>query len=371
MEYQYYEFQAIDRPLTKAEQDYVRSLSSRVRPTATRAIFTYSHGDFPGDPLSLLEKGFDALLYIANWGSYQLAFRFPKSAVDLSGLKPYEIQDVIEVSQKADHVIVNIEISAEEGGGWIEENNSWLSDLLPLREAIMQEDYRVLYLGWLHAAAVSDYLDEDSPEPPVPANLGKLDGSLEAFVDWLEIDRDLIAVAAQTSQAQEKPQEPWEEWVKALSEKEKTKLLLEIVTGDSAIAGQLQARLRQKFVKTSQLSSGGEGDRRIFAALKSLAEQHRAEREAQEKAVAKAKRRQYLESLKPRQAQLWETIKDLIARKQAQTYDQAVQILIDLRDLAEIEGTSAIFESRVRQMEKDYSNRPSFLRRIHGARLIK
>ena len=49
MEYQYYEFQAIDCPLTKAEQKYVQSLSSRVRPTATRAVFTYSYGDFQGE----------------------------------------------------------------------------------------------------------------------------------------------------------------------------------------------------------------------------------------------------------------------------------------------------------------------------------
>ena len=49
MEYQYYEFQALDRPLTAAKPDYLRGLSSRVEPTATQAIFTYSYGDFRGD----------------------------------------------------------------------------------------------------------------------------------------------------------------------------------------------------------------------------------------------------------------------------------------------------------------------------------
>ncbi len=96
MEYQYYEFQAIDRHLTKAEQEYVQSLSSRVRPTATRAVFTYSYADFPGRPLSVLEKCFDAMLYMANWGSYQLAFRFPKSAVNIQVLESYCVQGVIE-----------------------------------------------------------------------------------------------------------------------------------------------------------------------------------------------------------------------------------------------------------------------------------
>ena len=40
MEYQYYEFQTVDRPLSKADRDYVSGLSSRVRPTASRAVFT-------------------------------------------------------------------------------------------------------------------------------------------------------------------------------------------------------------------------------------------------------------------------------------------------------------------------------------------
>ncbi len=187
MEYQYYEFQALERHLTKAEQDYVQSLSSRVRPTATRAVFTYSHADFPGRPLSVLEKCFDAMLYMANWGSYQLAFRFPKSAVNIQALKSYCVRGVIEVSTTAKYVILNIEIHEEEGGGWIEENNNWLSALLPLRQTILQGDYRVLYLAWLQAAAVSAYLEEDAQEPPVPPNLQKLNEPLQAFVDWLAL----------------------------------------------------------------------------------------------------------------------------------------------------------------------------------------
>lgn len=61
-EYQYYEFQAIDRPLTPEEQGYVRTLSRRVEPTPVQAIFTYSYGNFRGDPLDLLETHFDAML---------------------------------------------------------------------------------------------------------------------------------------------------------------------------------------------------------------------------------------------------------------------------------------------------------------------
>ncbi|MEH2078268.1 MAG: hypothetical protein V7K57_28380 [Nostoc sp.] len=43
-EYQYYEFQALDRPLTASEQASISSFSSRVQLSTTNAIFTYSYG---------------------------------------------------------------------------------------------------------------------------------------------------------------------------------------------------------------------------------------------------------------------------------------------------------------------------------------
>jgi hypothetical protein len=82
-EYQYYEFQAIDRPLTEKEQQAVAQLSSRVDPHPRRAVFTYSFGGGLGRrPGDLLAEYYDAMLYLANWGSRQLAFRFPKSLID-------------------------------------------------------------------------------------------------------------------------------------------------------------------------------------------------------------------------------------------------------------------------------------------------
>lgn len=62
-EYQYYEFQALDRPLTQAERGEISQLSSRVVLNSTSAAFTYHYGDFRGKPESVLEKYFDAMLY--------------------------------------------------------------------------------------------------------------------------------------------------------------------------------------------------------------------------------------------------------------------------------------------------------------------
>ncbi len=56
-EYQYYEFQAIDRPLSEADRQALRDLSTRARITATSFTNSYEWGDFKGDPAQLMSAG--------------------------------------------------------------------------------------------------------------------------------------------------------------------------------------------------------------------------------------------------------------------------------------------------------------------------
>jgi hypothetical protein len=76
-EYQYYEFQAIDRPLTEKEMGELRSCSTRARITPTSFVNDYSWGSFKGDEDAWMEKYFDAFLYLANWGTHIFKLRLP------------------------------------------------------------------------------------------------------------------------------------------------------------------------------------------------------------------------------------------------------------------------------------------------------
>ena len=55
-EYQYYEFQVIDRPLTAAEMRELRNASTRASITPTRFVNEYEWGDFKGNPKIWIEK---------------------------------------------------------------------------------------------------------------------------------------------------------------------------------------------------------------------------------------------------------------------------------------------------------------------------
>jgi len=81
-EYQYYEFQAIDRPLKAREMSELRSYSTRVRITPTSFVNDYSWGSFKGDEDAWMEKYFDAFLYLANWGTHVLKLRLPSRLLD-------------------------------------------------------------------------------------------------------------------------------------------------------------------------------------------------------------------------------------------------------------------------------------------------
>jgi hypothetical protein len=81
-EYQYYDFLAVDRPLTPEEMARLRALSTRATITPTRFTNFYTWGDFKGDPLAMVKQYFDALVYVANWGMHQFMLRLPRRVLN-------------------------------------------------------------------------------------------------------------------------------------------------------------------------------------------------------------------------------------------------------------------------------------------------
>ena len=61
-EYQYYEFHAIERPLSERERRELRACSTRATIASTLLINHYEWGDLKGDPRVWIEKYLDAFL---------------------------------------------------------------------------------------------------------------------------------------------------------------------------------------------------------------------------------------------------------------------------------------------------------------------
>ena len=113
-EYQYYEFRAIDRPLSAADREHLRSISSRAEISATSMVNTYQYGDFKGDPLKLMRRCFDLHVYYANWGTRTLMLRVDAEALDVAAARKYR-SEACQLHPGDEQVIVELGVSPDDG----------------------------------------------------------------------------------------------------------------------------------------------------------------------------------------------------------------------------------------------------------------
>src|SRR5579871_4082364 len=190
-EYQAYEFVALDRPLTPKQMAELRAISTRADITPTRFWNEYQWGDLKADPAKLVERYFDAHLYFANWGTRRLMLRLPAARVDKKQLRPYFPRGAARMTISAEHVVLDLVSETEEPEDDFTSGAS-LAALAPVRSDLLRGDLRAAYLAWLLAVQTGD-VAAGATEPPVPAGLLDLSAPLEAMVEFLRIDDDLLS----------------------------------------------------------------------------------------------------------------------------------------------------------------------------------
>lgn len=242
-EYQYYEFVALDQPLDAQAQAEVRELSTRAEITATSFVNEYQWGDFSGDPCELVERHYDAHLYLADWGTRRLLLRLPLTLLDLDAVEPYLVDEQVEAWATDTHLVLDLNNHDETDDSDYEPQDA-LSTIAGVRNELAAGDHRALYLAWLAAYGTwerdEDAFDRDAdgdPEPPVPAGLRTLTEAQRALADFLRLDDDLLAVAADASPAHDETTDDLEQlasWVTALPSAEKDDLLLRVLQDQSA-----------------------------------------------------------------------------------------------------------------------------------------
>jgi hypothetical protein len=370
-EYQYYEFQAIDRPLSEADRRALRACSTRARITATSFTNTYDFGDFKGDPAKLMERWFDLHLYLANWGSRRLMIRLPTRLVDRHRLEA--VVDQVECAQlgvAGENLILNIgrdELDAD----W-DDGTHWLAVLAPLRADLLAGDLRVLYLLWL-TEVEADVLDADEPEP-MPG-IGPMTPALGAFVEFFCIDPDLVQAAAERSNTDAMSADDGRQIIAAMRDGEKTKLLARLFEGDPHVGAELRAEVRKRLEPRPEAPSGARTVGELLARAQAIGlarEEAKADRAAaeQERAAKEAEkvRRARIDAIARRGESVWREVESEIERRDPKGYDKAVGLLGDLQALANESGTIADFEKRLRAIEERHSSKRRFVERLAAIR---
>jgi len=378
-EYQYYDFRAIDRALTKAEMAELRSISTRAEITSTGFTNHYEWGDLKADRLKLLEKYFDAFLYVANWGTREFYLRLPLELADYKVLKAMLPGEAAQVRKSARHLIVGFESESDQDDG--DDGTGWIGSLLSLRSDLLRGDLRCLYLGWL-LCAQHEELAEDELEPSVPAGLRELSAPLHLLIEFLGIYEDLVEVAALTSAplSAGPSRKELDAWIRSLPEKEKNDLLLTAVSEPDV---RWKTELLRRFQRqtTPRVSSEAVAiQRRTVAGVLEAAHARTEERtkrvEAQRAAAAtrrkaeeQANRVRYLNQLGKREGETWNQVAAHILKRQPNEYNRAVTLITDLRDLALRQGRVAAFQSALAELRREHAAKGSFLRRLEKAKL--
>ncbi len=387
-EYQYYEFLAVDRPLSAGQVAEVRSLSTRARVTSTRFTNSYQWGDFRGSPRQMMERYYDAHLYVANWGTHRVMLRLPKHLLDLRTAQQYCFEESVQAWSSGRYVLLDLS-SEDEDGDWDEDAEDSLAALVGVRVELAAGDLRALYLAWLSALSGWELGEDDEEEfqsevePPLPAGLATLSAPQRALADFLRVDPDLLAVAvavaadASPAQATTTTSEgDLTRWVEALPAAEKTALLLRVVRDEDP---HVRTELLRRFHGAAKPAPDA-AVRRTAAQLldaaaarrterKRLAAERRAQEVARREQQAALAREQHLTALVGRQEQSWLRVTALIDTKKPSEYDAAVELLKDLREVGQRTGNADEFCQRLALLHQQHQRKSSLVERLNRAGL--
>jgi len=274
-------------------------------------------------------------------------FRFPSGLVSRDIIETHCVQDRITFRTVNGFDVLDMDLSEEEGGGWIEGKGS-LSSLIPLRTDILQGDYRSVYLAWLKAMSVGDgYLPHGRkssaskpPVPAIPAGLKQLTPALKRFVEQFDVPACIVEAAAEHS-----PE------------------LAETVAMDfRPLVAHLLALEPRPPAALGPGRSIGELLKR--AAAIETARKRRQEQEARRKHEAEMK------ALADHEAETWQQVASLVDLKQTKSYDEAVQLLVKLSQLAEFRGSQGDYRQRVTDLCDRYMRLSGFRWRVERAKLL-
>ncbi len=382
-EYQYYEFVAIDTPLTQKQMAELRARSSRASITPTSFVNDYQWGDLKGDPADWMRRYFDAHVYVANWCTCLLCLRVPKSTLDADIFRAFKTKAVFSVEQTKTHWLLGWELNESDNYDRFaeEDGRGWMARLVPLRDELLRGDMRPLYLGWL-AGVSAGGVDEQAIEPQPPPGLSRLTAAQQSLAEFLEIDADLLAATGLSDGQGSKPDSESDAeqdvWIAELPAVEKTATLKLLLSGN---AQQAERELKLRFLawqREQQSDAKPETRRRTVAELYKLAASIAETRKKQEavrrkKAEAewRAKRETYLRTLAVDFDPYWQAADKLAERGIASAYDEVKRALVDLSEAYVLCVTRTDFDQKLVQFMARHGKRGALVRRLADAGLWK
>lgn len=352
-EYQYYEFLAIDRPLTPDETTQLRALSTRA--TITPVNFTNEHnwGDFKGSPDKLMQRYFDVHVYVANWMTAIFMVRLPKEALAEETAKAMEVPYILDLKATKTHWLITWSLEESENYDRLgmEDGRGWMARLAPVRDELLRGDLRSLYIGWL-AAVTRKMMDDDKMEPLSVSGWGDLTAAQQALAEFLEVDPDLLSgagIGSPAAQEAEVSRREMEKRIDSLPREEVNLVLKQLLEGKGQ---QAERSVRNRFASWRRGLQTGDTDapRRTVGDLRQNAEKtllirlEKQERDRKQQEIKRReKRKAYLKNLSSDFPKAWASVKEPVERGSGRGYDEACRMLVDIAEAYALFATKKEF----------------------------
>lgn len=370
-EYQYFEFAALDRPLTTAEMRQLRAASSRADITPAGFVNAYDYGSLKARPLEWMQRYFDAFVHVSGWGARRFALRLPRDCFSAAALKPFLTAPVLEVCRDKQHWILDWQLDGEEDFERFvdDDGRAWMRRLVPLRAELMRGDRRALYLAWL---AGTGALPDDALEPEVPPGLADLTPAQSSFVDFLGLGVDVLGAAAAGSATREPP--ALDDWLGTWTREEMAAVIKTIALEPTDAAAQAVHRRYAAWQHERSAARSEPVARRRVGQLRAdeaALARARRKREAAERAVNAAARKRAREAKLRQMMQEadveWAALDVLVRIGTAAAYERATKALKNFGDAYALLSRRDEFDLLLPRFLHRHSKRAALFRRLTEA----
>lgn len=356
-EYQFVGFRAIDCPVTGENLEYMKRQSTRATITPWSFENEYHYGDFHGNALEMMRRGYNIHLHYSNYGILTLMIRLPYGLPDPASANAYLDGERFDFKQDKDGEAGTLILRPYYEPGDLEGLwglASYLDRLIPLRAEILGGDLRPLYLAHLIVCVDSDHDLETALDAPVPAGLKELTDAQVALCDLHGIREDLLVAAGAESEACPARNDllaTYSTWLSQQSDQAKLAWLTDIMldSASSVRSTMLAAFAKEQRRNTWPVTHSERTIADLFATAEAIANRRAAAKVAE----AERARRKELAKLAKDPDAIFRRCQELVARRSLANYRIATQLLVDLREALAKTDRADLPEEYARKLKQE------------------
>ncbi|HEX4204280.1 MAG TPA: hypothetical protein VHZ51_08820 [Ktedonobacteraceae bacterium] len=204
--------------------------------------------------------------------------------------------------------------------------------------------------------------------PTVPPAFGKLTAAQQALAESLQVPQELLVAAVRHSQAaMPSSSDDFAKWVELLPQERRNDYLVKLAQNKPGLSHLLARELRTLGGSKTKAAAGA-GERVTYATLLAESKAISTERARKKYEQEQLARQQHLQGIHDHQDTYWQQVDLAATRRTAAGYNEAVQLLIDLRAAADQFKESQEFQERFQAWVQPYLRRPALINRLRDHR---